>query len=392
MKILYHHRTRSGDGQSVHIHEMIDALRALGHEVILVGANARVAAPAALGTGAGFVEVLKARLPGAVYELLELAYSVRPAIRLLIAWLRHRPDLLYERYNLHLLSGVFLKRLTGVPFFLEVNAPLADERTRYGNLRLRRLAHWTEGLIWRQADIVLPVTHVLARMVAAKGVPIERIAVVANGVGAAFLAPQAGNRERLRRDLGIGDRILIGFVGFVREWHGLDGIVRILAAEGGRRDLHLMIVGDGPAVPGLRALARELGVTDRVTFCGVVGRDRIVAHLACFDIALQPHVVPYASPLKLQEYMSLGLAIVAPDSDNIREVLRHEESALLFPPGDTAALAAAVERLAREPELRARLGACARTTVLERDMTWAGNARRVIALREALGKAAPRAG
>jgi glycosyltransferase involved in cell wall biosynthesis len=90
--------------------------------------------------------------------------------------------------------------------------------------------------------------------------------------------------------------------------------------------------------------------------------------------------VPYASPLKVFEYMAAGRAIVAPDQPNIREVLRDGETALLFDPGKPGALWEAIGRLAGDPALRARLGAAARAEVLSRDLTWAGNARRVVAL------------
>jgi glycosyltransferase involved in cell wall biosynthesis len=90
--------------------------------------------------------------------------------------------------------------------------------------------------------------------------------------------------------------------------------------------------------------------------------------------------VAYASPLKLFEYMALGCAIVAPDTANIREILAHEESALLFAPGDGASFRGALKRLIADPELRKRLGASARATIDTRDLTWDANARRVEAI------------
>jgi glycosyltransferase involved in cell wall biosynthesis len=97
-----------------------------------------------------------------------------------------------------------------------------------------------------------------------------------------------------------------------------------------------------------------------------------------FDIALQPRVVPYASPLKIFEYMACGRAIVAPDQPNIREILVDGETALLFDPDDPAALWRAIRRLAGDPDLREALGQSARRALEAADHTWRRNASRII--------------
>ena len=127
-------------------------------------------------------------------------------------------------------------------------------------------------------------------------------------------------------------------------------------------------------------------------FTGLAPRAQIPALVAGFDIALQPSAVAYASPLKIFEYMAAGCAIVAPDQPNIREILRDGETALLFAPGDAAAMWQAVRRLAADPALRARLGGAAKAEIAARDFTWEGNARRVVALAESLRRARPAAG
>ena len=103
-------------------------------------------------------------------------------------------------------------------------------------------------------------------------------------------------------------------------------------------------------------------------------------HLAAFDIALQPRVVPYASPLKVFEYMALERAIVAPDVPNIREILTDGDTALLFDPERPGAFQHCIETLTRDPELRRSLGRQARRRLIERDLTWEGNAARVVDL------------
>jgi glycosyltransferase involved in cell wall biosynthesis len=117
-----------------------------------------------------------------------------------------------------------------------------------------------------------------------------------------------------------------------------------------------------------------------LTITGIVGRDQVAAHVAAFDIALQPAVVDYASPLKLFEYMALGRPVVAPAQPNIMEVLTNEEDAILFDPRDPRGLACAVERLCRDAGLRRRIGDAARRTIQSRRLTWADNAKRVTEL------------
>lgn len=370
MRILYSHRIGSKDGQGVHLEALVAALRAQGHEVRLVGPPSFERAR--LGGESGAVSRLRRLLPRFAAELAELAYSVPAYLRLARAAREFRPEAIYERYNLFYLSGAWLARRLGLPFLVEVNAPLAEERGRFGGLALRRLARWSEGFVWRRATWVLPVTEVLAGHVAAAGVDPARIRVIPNGIDLAEFpspAPPPG-----------ADPLVLGFVGFVRDWHGLDAVVRGIAAWPGPSRLSLVVVGEGPARPGLEALARELGVADRVRFTGLAQREAIPGHVAGFDIALQPASVPYASPLKVFEYMASGRAIVAPDQPNIREVLEHGRTALLFDPARPEAMWEAIGALAADPALRARLGEAARAEVIARDLTWAGNARRVAAL------------
>jgi glycosyltransferase involved in cell wall biosynthesis len=383
MKILYHHRTRSRDGQSVHIDEMIGALRALGHEVIVVAPPG--AEEIAFGADAGAVAWLKRFLPKFTYELMELAYSLVAYRQLARAVEKHHPDCLYERYNLFLPAGVWLKRRYGLPMLLEVNSPIFEERARYDGLALRRLARWSQRYTWRAADYVLPVTRVLAQIVASYGVDPARIVVIPNGINAErFGQPQ--DVVAAKQALGLGDALVLGFTGFVRDWHGLDKVIDMIAAAREQRHCHLLVVGDGPARAGLEQQALRLGVQDRVTFTGVVQRDDVARHVAAFDIALQPAVVAYASPLKLFEYLALGKAIVAPDQPNIAEILTDNANALLFDPQDADSLPAALNRLVQDSALRLRIGSGAHATIGAQRLTWRANAERAVGLFDTLGK------
>ena len=375
MKILYHHRTVSADGQAVHIDEMIAALRLHGHEV-------RIVAPASgssreMGDEVGWIHRLKNALPNALYEMLELAYSIIAFKKLRTAARDFEPDFIYERYNLFLLAGVMVKRFLNIPLLLEVNSPLVLERSRHsGGLALHRLATWAEGKIWRNADFVLPVTHVLAEHVAAYGVPKERIVVIPNGINEAhFLV--APDREIAKRKLGLEDALILGFAGFVREWHGVDRVIRWMACSQAPKNVFLLIVGDGPERLKLEAMAQTLLLTDRVRFTGIVDRDRVPEYVSAFDIALQPAVTSYASPLKMMEYLVLGKAIVAPRERNLLEVLVDDQNALLFDSQDALGFEKALQQLCNDKAMRDRLSVNARETIRIRDLTWNGNAIKV---------------
>jgi glycosyltransferase involved in cell wall biosynthesis len=103
-------------------------------------------------------------------------------------------------------------------------------------------------------------------------------------------------------------------------------------------------------------------------------------YVAAFDVALQPAVVPYASPLKLFEYLAMGRAVVAPASPNIREILSDGENAVLFDPEEADGMLRAIDRICTDGDLRRRVAEGAKTTIAQKKLTWDGNARRVAEL------------
>jgi glycosyltransferase involved in cell wall biosynthesis len=374
MKILYHHRIRSKDGQYVHIEEMIDALKQLGHDVVIV-------APAGIekesfGADAGMVVWMKRNLPGFIYEILELAYSVFAYRRLRRAYLEHRPDCLYERYNLFLPAGVWLKRRYDLPMLLEVNSPLYQERAHYDGISLTAVARWSQRYAWLGADYVLPVTRVLADIMVDEGVPQERIRVISNGINTSRFG-NCSDTASAKQKIGLQGKFILGFTGFVREWHGLDSVIDLIAQDDALSLRYLLVVGDGPVRASLEAQAKRLGITERLIFTGIVARDDVARYVAAFDIALQPSVVSYASPLKLFEYLMLGRAIVAPAQANIMEILSDGKNAVLFDPLLPGAMAAAINRASFDATLRLSIAAGAQASIAEQGLTWQRNAERV---------------
>jgi len=382
MKILYHHRIASKDGQYVHVEEMIKAFNKLGHEIVIVAPA--LTGQQEFGSDGGLVATLKRVMPGAIYELMEFSYSFVAYAKLAKAIRKHKPDVIYERYNLFLLAGIWAKKTFKLPMLLEVNAPLYEERSKYNGISLKTFAHWAEAYAWRNASGVLPVTQVLANKVIAENVLPEHITVVPNGIDLDKFG-DVPDLEMAKQKLGFSDRLVLGFTGFVRDWHGLDKVVDIVAHTNDRKR-QLLIVGDGPARASIEQRAKELGVEDQVTITGIVGRDKVAEYVSAFDVALQPDVVDYASPLKMFEYLALGRAIVAPDKANIREILVHEQNALLFDVSKPAAFFTELERLCNDGALRQKISDNAKLAIAQQALTWDHNAQKVSAkFRELLG-------
>ncbi|MCK0068490.1 glycosyltransferase family 4 protein [Kordiimonas laminariae] len=381
LKILYHHRIAAQDGQSVHIHELTKAFKALGHELIFVGPSLR---PKEFGDENKFLDLVRKVLPHFAQEFLELLYGRHAYKKLKQAYEEHNPDVLYERHNLFLTAGSKLKRKTGIPYLVEVNAPLMEERSRYNGLHLKGIAAKMEEDTWRAADMNFPVSNVLADKLREKGVRENQITVMHNGIN--YEDYENIDQNAIRKRYGLEGKTVLGFTGFLREWHKLERVVELISNFSEEESPHLLVVGEGPSVATCKELAATLSVSHRVHFTGFVKREDIPEHLAAMDIALQPAVTDYASPLKIFEYMYSGLAIIAPDQPNIKEILTDQENALFFTPGNFEQIEALILRLVTDKELRDRIGNNAKTTIPERGYIWQENAARIAEISERLIK------
>jgi glycosyltransferase involved in cell wall biosynthesis len=166
------------------------------------------------------------------------------------------------------------------------------------------------------------------------------------------------------------------FSGAFRGWHGaiqLARAVRQLRARGWS-DIGAVFVGDGPELQKVRAEAAGL---EGVVFTGAIPHEAMPAALRAADIGVAPFDVGahrplslgfYWSPLKIFEYMSAGLPVVAPAIDRIRSLVQDGREGLLYDPSSPAALPSALERLA-DPDLRRLLGAAARERAV-REYSW----------------------
>ena len=377
MRILYHHRTMADGAEGIHIREIVSALRSLGHEVRVVALAGDPSQPAARTSSR--LGALRRLIPSAAYEVAELGYNVVGYRQVLTAIREFKPEAIYDRYNSYSTAALRAARRARLPLLLEVNAPVAYERSVYEHLQLKWpwLAKRYERRIFQDADRIFVVSTPLKRhLVDTVGIHPVKIVVLPNGADPDVFAPRSG--VAVRRRYGIENRVIIGFVGILRPWHRIDLLLDAFAEVRRRCSaVHLLIVGDGPIQEQLQSQARELGVAGTVTFTGRLPHADVVDHIAATDVCVSPHATFYASPMKILEYMAMEKPVVAPAMDNIRDIIDDGQTGVLFDPASVGSLAAALLGLVRSDVRRGELGRAGRSRVVE-VFNWRRNAARVV--------------
>ncbi|MFQ5600772.1 MAG: glycosyltransferase family 4 protein [Candidatus Krumholzibacteriia bacterium] len=280
-------------------------------------------------------------------------------------------DVIYERYSLYGTAGRVFAQKAGIPFVLEVNAPLVSEAARYRQLEDVGPAKDVEAYLFSTADHIVAVSNSLRDYILAVA-PGARVTVVPNGVNLerfnkTIEKPSWRSRITMRPDRDF----VVGFVGRVRPWHGVDLLIDALGDLAKTDDrFSLCVVGQaGELQEELETRLRSHGLDGRVRFIGPVPPEVVPVVLQSMDVVVAPYPdLPefYFSPLKIFEYMAAGKPIVATSTGQIAEILTDGQSALLVPPGDVPALGEALRRLRDDPGLRRRLGGEARSQAVRK--------------------------
>ncbi len=380
MRILYHHRTLGDGAEGIHVREMVNAFRELGHEVKVVGPVGEKT-PTASGK-AKVLERIKKSLPSIAYECLEILYTGYCFLRTSMEIRRFNPDLIYDRYIIFNAGNILAAKFHRLPLCLEVNAPLAYERATEPDeqLILKTLARKMERWISANSTRTIVVSTPLLDYLESIGVPRGHCIVMPNGVNPKRFTPREKDAGLLR-ELGIGDnRIVIGFSGVIRAWHGLDLLVEAIADLAARQiPVFLLVVGDGPYRAALEEMVERLKLHGSFAITGRIPHERVPDYVALFDIAVSPRATFYASPMKVIEYMAVGKPVVVPRTQNFLDMIDDGVNGSTFPDGDKTGLAQALADLCHDPEKRRAIGANAAQKVLTR-LNWRWNAEEVCRL------------
>jgi len=274
-------------------------------------------------------------------------------LRALSAWLRdNRSDVLCT----HSSTDSWLAALA----LLRPGRRVPIVRTRHISAPVPRgpLSRW---LYMRAAARIVTTGEALKRqLVAYNGFSESRIESVPTGIDAGRFRP--GERKVSRARFGLPqDKTLVGIVATLRSWKGhaylLEAMARLPA------HIELVIVGDGPQCAALEQKIAQLGLRGRVHMQGQ--QADVLPWLRALDIFALPSFANEGVPQALVQAMLVELPCIATPVGGIPELAEHDRTALLVPPRDPAALAAAIERLAGDEGLRRELGEAARKHCVE---------------------------
>lgn len=261
------------------------------------------------------------------------------------------------------LVGVGAARLAGVP--IVVTAHGGDVNLAASNDLLGRLTRH----VGNRTDRVLAVSQDIADKLMAIGVRGNLVEVVPLGV-APFQDVGSAHNETVR----------VVFVGSLIARKGVDVLLRALeSVPAGLLEVELL--GDGPARGELEAMVPN--VHSKVVFSGEVSPSVVTETLRGADILVLPSWSE-GRPVVVMEAMAAGVPVVASDIPGTRELVRHEETGLLFAPGDAIELRNALLRLARDPAKRREFGESGARSLREQGLTSEGAAARHLAIYESV--------
>jgi len=273
---------------------------------------------------------------------------------------KHRLDVVIERET-SFGAGAIASIITGRPLVLEVNGP------RFSPISARRASKITAYSMSGIGQEFREKTHILDA-----------------GVNPEVFKPDPEGRSTVRKKYQLGDSPVVCYVGTFQKWHGMDDIVRA-----GRTVLdaipQVKFLMVGPRYEATKRQAEELGVSSAFIFVGPVPYASVADYINAADIMVSPanpsmsewtrkHGLP--EQFKIFEYMACRKPVIVTAAGPMQRIVKDGETGLTIPPGDHGALANAICKLIRDPNLAGDLADKGYSMVVEK-FTWSMHAQEI---------------
>lgn len=373
MNILYHHRTQGKGVEGVHINGIVNALKRMDNNVDIVSP---LGDSKKLSTKNKFQNISK-KLPEIIFELLEIFYNFIAFRKVKDEFKYKKYDFIYERYAFLTWVGMRYSQKNKVPFLLEVNftsyTPLVRKRSKV----LLILARYIEKRVFDNAHAIFVVSSFLRDQLISMGVPKEKIVFTPNAVDENVFGYDYDVTD-IREKYKLNQKIVVGYVGGFYCWHGLDLLLKaIKIIERKRKNISLLLIGEGPEKERLRELYKEIKLTSELIFPGMIEYEKLPYYIKALDICVLPDFNNYGSPVKIFEYMAMGKPVVAPRLGPLEDVINDGKDGLLFEKGSIDKLAGCIEKILSDSSLYSKISNNAKGTIMRQHL-WKHNVEKIL--------------
>ena len=332
MKILFYspHPTLYFDaptGYGSHMRGMVNGFREEGHTVEILVLGKKPQTTDSSKQTNSFKSIFKKVLPKILWrtlkEIQQIRFDKHAAQELRVAIKNFDPDIVYERSAWMSNGSVQELKPFNVKHVVEINAPFEEEVKEFeksssfisfiGKMKLRNLL--------QSANLVAPITSSLQEhLVKNYDVNPASCIVVPNAIDKTEIQITDSRVEEIRNIFELTHKTVIGFVGSIFPYHGVDRLIQAVSNLKNSQ-VALLIVGDGYLIPELKEQARILGLSSRIHFTGSVPKEDIYNYILAMDVVTLPNTEWYCSPVKLFEYGALGKVIIAVNEAGVSDVM-----------------------------------------------------------------------
>ena len=357
MKILYiAHRINASDGSAIHCREFVQSIRQLGHEIQTfpsVKENARNPSAGSKKDSKNFFYYFKKinhkiivyylqKLIRRQSEFLSMTSGLIDSVLHYYALkkirIKYIPDIIIYRNLMFQFAPFWLSKRFKIPILLELNALRSMEATLINKQnKITFITRWAERMAVQSADILFCVSEQVKYYLNNFRQESE-ISVIPNGVDTNKFDPEKYDKQLMKKKLGLQGKTVLGYAGSYKTWHGVDIAVRIIEmiTKTTKTPYHLLLIGNGNGFDRIKAQIEKKNLTSDVTQVDSVAHEEIPQYIACFDYALMsyPDMKSFhGSPLKMFEYMAMGIPVVATDIGQIGEIITDNHTGFLaYPP------------------------------------------------------------
>lgn len=375
-------------GSISHVINLMSAFEKVGIGVIPVFAGRYQSEQKAKKRFASLKAKSSAWVSAVLRDLYKILYNFQFYRRYKILFRKETPNFIYERWSDFQFMAAVIANKMNIPYILEVNA-LPDDIKWFTQSYFLPLITFIQKKVAEKADAVVVVSHPVKNYLISQGIRAEKIFVIPNAVDVDLFTPDRCDRN-IRDKYGIPmDSTVIGFVGSMKRYHGLELFIEAATKVVKRKKkIHFLLVGsfdEENRLSDFLNLLESRGIRKSFILTGGVPFVNVPEYISAMDICVMPHSNQYGSPIKIFEYGAMNKPVVAPRLEPIEEIIKDGENGLLFTPGDVSDMVAKIQVLRSNASLRVRLGSNLQKHV-QRNCTWRENAQKILDIYEFTNK------